>query len=291
MIQPTASPVLITGCSSGIGKATALRLCRAGLPTYATARDESTLADLRQAGCHTMALDVLSEDSMRAAVAAIEKAHGSIYALINNAGYSQSGALETLPMDKVRKQFETNVFGLLRLTQLVLPGMRRAGAGRIINISSMGGTLTFPGGGAYHASKYALEALSDVLRFEVAPFGVQVVVIQPGAIRTGFAAAVAQEMKDVPSTGADDPYAAFNEAVVRGTKEAYEKGPMAFLGGDPDDVARVIEKAVTARRPKTRYPVTASAHVMMFQRSILSDRLWDAMLRSQFPQLKQKQLG
>lgn len=273
--------VLITGCSSGIGQATALRLARAGFITYASARNPASLAPLKQAGCRTLALDVLDEASMQAAVAQLEREHGALYALVNNAGYSQSGALETLPMEKVRQQFETNVFGLLRLSQLVLPGMRRAGGGRIVNVSSMGGTLSFPGGGAYHASKYAVEALSDVLRFEVAPSGVDVVVIQPGTIRTGFAETVARHMPtDKQREGG--AYAEFNAAIAEATKAAYESGPLAKLGGEPDDVAKVIERALTVRRPKTRYAVTASAHLLMFQRSVLSDRLWDAMLRSQF---------
>ena len=144
--------VLVTGCSSGIGRATALRLARAGFATYASARDEAALGGLRDAGCYTLPLDVRDEASMAAAVAAIAREHGALYALVNNAGFSQSGALETLSLEKVRKQFETNLFGLLRLTQLALPGMRAAGAGRIVNLSSMGGKITVPGFGAYHAS-------------------------------------------------------------------------------------------------------------------------------------------
>ena len=164
-----ARSVLITGCSTGIGRATALRLVAGGWTVYATARKPETLSELATAGCRIMALDVTDEASMEAAVTAVERPLG---ALVNNAGYSLSGALETLPMEEVRRQFETNVFGLLRLTQLVLPQMREARNGRIVNLSSMGGRLTFPGGGAYHATKWAVEALSDVLRVEVAPFGI-----------------------------------------------------------------------------------------------------------------------
>src|SRR5829696_2378155 len=170
------SAILITGCSTGIGRATALRLARGGHDVVATARRPDSLAELAGAGCRTLALDVTDEASM---VAAVEAA-GPLDALVNNAGYSQSGALETLDMDDVRRQFETNVFGLLRMCQLVLPAMRERGAGRIVNISSMGGTFTFPGGGVYHATKHAVEALSDALRLEVACFGVKVVVVQPG---------------------------------------------------------------------------------------------------------------
>ena len=162
----TSNAILITGASSGIGAATAKRLAKRGYKVYATARRVEALAEAKRVGCEILRLDVTSETSMSTAIADIEAREGSIGALINNAGYSQPGALETLSVDAVRQQFETNVFGLLRLTQLVLPGMRRHGRGRIINISSMGGRLTFPGEGAYHASKYAVEALSDALKFK-----------------------------------------------------------------------------------------------------------------------------
>ncbi len=176
--------VLITGCSTGIGRETARHLAGRGFTVYATARKPETLADLESAGCRTLALDVNDEASMEAAVNAVEEAEGSVWALVNNAGYSQSGAVESIPLDSLRKQFETNVFGLVRMCQLVLPGMRKRGEGRIVNISSMGGKLVFPGGGVYHATKYAVEALSDAMRFEVKGFGVDVVIIEPGLITT-----------------------------------------------------------------------------------------------------------
>lgn len=165
---------LVTGASSGIGAATARRLVTAGFKVCASARNPEALRDLRDLGCTTLPVDVTDEMSMRQAVQTIEQADGAVGALINNAGYCQPGALETLPIQAVREQFDTNVFGLLRMAQLVLPGMRRAGSGRIVNLSSMGGKLVFPGLGAYHASKYAVEALSDVLRFEVKSFGIDV---------------------------------------------------------------------------------------------------------------------
>src|SRR3712207_1336304 len=150
-------PVLISGCSTGIGAAAAARLAKAGHTVYATARRVDTLSELESVGCRTLPLDVTDEESMQAAVTAVVSEHGRVGALVNNAGYSQSGALETLTMDSVRTQFETNVFGLLRLSQLALPAMRAAGRGRIVNIGSMGGKLTFPGGGVYHATKYRSE--------------------------------------------------------------------------------------------------------------------------------------
>jgi NAD(P)-dependent dehydrogenase (short-subunit alcohol dehydrogenase family) len=275
----TSKAVLITGCSTGIGRATAEHLVAKGWTVYATARRPESIEDLRQRGCKTLALDVTDEDSMRAAVEQVEQAEGAVGALVNNAGYSQSGALESVPMDQLRTQFETNVFGLLRMCQLVLPGMREQRSGRIVNLSSMGGKLTFPGGGAYHATKYAVEALSDVMRFEVAGFGVHVVVIEPGLIRTQFGEAAVGSMSEIE---ADGPYAKFNAAVAATTAGAYQ-GPLSRLGAGPEAVARAIEKAISKRRPKARYPVTASARIMLAQHAILPDRAWDAMVGTTFP--------
>ena len=268
-----ARSVLITGCSTGIGRATALRLAAEGWTVYATARRPETLAELERAGCRTLALDVTDEASMQAAVAAVDSPLG---ALVNNAGYSLSGALETLPMDEVRRQFETNVFGLLRLTQLVLPQMREARAGRIVNLSSMGGRLTFPGGGAYHATKWAVEALSDVLRVEVAPFGIDVIVIEPGLIKSAFGETAASGVSD-----GGGPYAAFNASVAKATREIYE-GPAARLGGGPEVVAEAIYKALERPRPRTRVPVTASARLMMGLHAVLPDRVWDRAVKGSF---------
>src|SRR4051812_49573047 len=278
MTQPTT--VLITGCSSGIGHATAERLAGAGWTVYATARRLETLAGLEARGCRTLALDVTDEASMQAAVAAVEGEHGALGALVNNAGYSQSGAIETVPMEKVRAQFETNVFGLVRLCQLVLPGMRRQRAGRIVNLSSMGGKLVFPGGGFYHATKYAVEAISDALRFEVKGFGIDVVLIEPGLIVTNFGGTAAGSVDEDATP--DDAYVKFNEGVVKATENAYS-GPAAKLGGPPEAVAKVIDKALSAKSPRPRYTVTPSAKLMMGQRAIVSDRMWDRMMRMQFP--------
>jgi NAD(P)-dependent dehydrogenase (short-subunit alcohol dehydrogenase family) len=275
--------VLITGCSSGIGRETASRLAARGWTVYATARSPERISDLAERGCRTLALDVTNEASMQAAVAAVEDEHGAVGALVNNAGYSQSGALETLPMERIRAQFETNVFGLVRMCQLVLGAMRRAGRGTIVNISSMGGRLTFPGGGAYHATKHAVEALSDALRWEVRGFGVRVVIVEPGLITTRFGETAAGSIAEAEAPDeAADPYASFNAAVGSATVGIYE-GPMARLGGGPETVAKVIERAISSRNPKPRYKVTASARLALAQRRLLPDRAWDAVLRSQFP--------
>jgi NADP-dependent 3-hydroxy acid dehydrogenase YdfG len=270
--------VLITGCSSGIGHATAAHLAAEGRKVYATARRPETIADLAEKGCETLALDVTDEQSMADAVEKVAQAEGAVGVLINTAGYSQSGAVESVPIDQVRRQFETNVFGLLRMCQLVLPGMREQRWGKIVNISSMGGRLTFPGGGIYHATKYAVEALSDALRFEVRGFGVNVILIEPGLILTGFGETASASV----DAGGDGPYERFNRHVAKMTEGAYS-GPMIKLGGGPDAVAQTIGKALRSGRPKPRYAVTPSAHLMINQRRFMPDQLWDLMMRTQFP--------
>ena len=268
--------VLITGCSSGIGRATAQRLAKADWDIYATARRLDSIRDLAAAGCRILSLDVTDEDSIQRAVAAVVGTHGAVGAVVNNAGYSQSGAVEEVPMSKVRRQFETNFFGAVRLIQLVLPGMREQGWGRIVNVSSVGGRLVFPGGGFYHATKFALEAISDALRFEVRPFGVEVVLVEPGLIRTEFAVAASGSIEPVIDPAS--PYRAFNESVVKATTGAYE----APLAAGPDAVAKVIERALKARRPRTRYPVTVGARAALVARRLLPDRAWDLAMRTQF---------
>jgi NAD(P)-dependent dehydrogenase (short-subunit alcohol dehydrogenase family) len=272
--------VLITGCSSGIGRATAERLAARGWRVYATARDVGKIKDLADRGCMVLPLDVTDEASMRDAVGEVERREGAVGIIVNNAGYSQSGAVESVPMEKVRRQFETNVFGLVRMCQLVLPGMRRQGWGRIVNISSMGGRLTFPGGGNYHATKYAVEAISDALRFEVAGFGVGVVVVEPGLIRTGFADAATGSMEEATAGG---PYASFDAAVAKAVRDNYERGPFLKLGGGPETVAATIERAITADRPRARYAVTPSAHLFIGLRRLLPDRAWDALVSTVYP--------
>jgi len=279
MADSVSKAVLITGCSTGIGRATAELLAAKGWTVYATARRADTIRDLAGRGCKTLALDVCDEASIRNAVGAIESAEGTVGVLINNAGYGQEGVVEEVPMELVRRQFETNVFGLTHLTQLVLPGMRRQGWGKIVNVSSMGGKLTFPGGGFYHATKHAVEALSDALRYEVRPFGIDVIVIEPGPIKTQFGDTAIGSINAAAKS--DSPYAAFNAVIAKKITEAYE-GPMARMAAGPEAVAQVIEKAISSPRPKTRYPVTAAARVLLGLRRWLPDRAFDAVLRTQF---------
>jgi NAD(P)-dependent dehydrogenase (short-subunit alcohol dehydrogenase family) len=202
--------------------------------------------------------------------------------LVNNAGYSQSGAVEAVPLDRVRAQFETNVFGVGPPHAAGAPRHARASAGAASSTSARWvASLVFPGGGYYHATKYALEAISDAMRFEVRGFGIQVVLIEPGLIKSGFSEAAVSAMSQRPEVGS--AYDEFHAAVSRATVEAYEKGPLAKLAGVPDDVAQVIERAITAARPRARYRVTLSATMLLAQRRWSSDVVWDWFLRQSFP--------
>jgi len=296
-----AIPVLITGCSSGIGRAAAISLHAAGLSVYATARQVDTLADLAGQGIHTLALDVTDEASMTEAVAAIEEAAGPVGVLVNNAGYGLYGPVEQLPMDEIRRQFETNFFGLVRLTQLVLPGMRRRGRGRILNVSSMGGRITLPGGAFYHASKYAVEALSDALRMEVAQFGIDVVLIEPGPVKTPWNDVAAASLSAATPAGAGegpgdgspsdsgpagsaadgDPYATYKAAVGASFGRS-QAGLVGRFGSTSEDIAKVITQAVTARRPRARYLINPVAKSLVAMNQVLPARTYDSMMRRQY---------
>jgi NAD(P)-dependent dehydrogenase (short-subunit alcohol dehydrogenase family) len=259
---------LVTGCSTGIGRATALALQAAGFATWATARRPETLADLEAAGCHVAALDVTDEPSRRAAVDAVLAAHGRIDVLVNNAGYAAMGTVEDVPLDEWRRQFETNVFGPVRLAQLVLPTMRAQRSGRIVNVSSMGGRLTFPVGGAYHASKYALESLTDALRFEAAQFGVRAVLIEPGSVATAFADNVERLVVRYPESAWPRMSAEMDRQVVALTPR----------GVRPERVAKVIVRAATRRRPAPRYLVGKDARTLVPLRRWIGARGWDVVL-------------
>lgn len=273
--------VLVTGCSTGIGRATAELFAKEGWTTYATARKPETLRDLEDAGCRTLALDVNDEASMAAAVAQVEAEEGAIGVLVNNAGFSLTGPIEEVPMDEVRRQFDTNVFGLVRMCQLALPKMREQGWGRIVNISSMGGKLTFPGMGFYHGTKYAVEAISDALRFEVRPFGVKVVLVEPGLIKTAFGETATGHLGGMADP--DGPYVHFVDAVGKRVEGSYE-GAMGRLAVGPEAVGKVIVRAASTERPRARYVVTAGAKAMHATKVLLPDAGWDLAMRTQFPQ-------
>jgi short-subunit dehydrogenase len=220
---------------------------------------------------------VTDESSMVAAVSAVEEELGPVGVLVNNAGYGEYGTIEETDLGRVRREFETNVFGLARMVQLVLPGMRKAGQGRIVNVGSMGGRLVFPDGGYYHASKYAVEAITDALRFEVEPLGIKVALIEPGIIRTGFGETAAHTLAG--SAAPSGPYAALNAVVDEQMNNSYRS---RWLSAPPETVARVIEQAVTAEKPRARYVVTPVAKVLVQTRRLFGSRLFDAYLRQQF---------
>jgi NAD(P)-dependent dehydrogenase (short-subunit alcohol dehydrogenase family) len=278
---PQASPskaVLVTGCSSGIGRASALALVRAGFPVWASARKAGSLGELEQAGCRVLELDVTDEQSRGAAVQRVEAEHGAVGVLVNNAGHGGGGPVEEVPLSMVREVFDTNVFGLVGMCQLVLPGMRARRGGMIVNLGSAAGLVTPPTGCPYAMTKYAVESLCDALRPEVAPFGVRVVLIEPGAVRTRF---LANSELHKPGGDGGGPYAAYKASVDKMTVRAHHDGARAVL--DPDDVARVIVRAVTARHPKARYKVGSQARLAPVARRVLGDRGWDAFMRRMVP--------
>jgi NAD(P)-dependent dehydrogenase (short-subunit alcohol dehydrogenase family) len=263
--------VLVTGASSGIGKETAKALLDAGYTVYTAARRVEKMEDLKSMGAHPVQMDVTDEASMTAGVQSIFDKEGSIDILINNAGYGSYGAIEDVPIDEARRQFEVNIFGLARLTQLVLPGMRQKRHGKIVNISSMGGKIYTPFGGWYHATKHALEGLSDCLRWETAPFGIDVIIIEPGGIATPWGEIAAENLKKTSGSGA---YAEAANKAADGTAENYTGDRLS----PPSLIAETILKAVTARRPRTRYAIGYGARLSIFLRWLLSDRMFDRIL-------------
>ena len=272
MTEPVA---LVTGASSGIGEETARTLLGLGYTVYAGARQVDRMAGLRSLGVRVLALDVTDEAALVGAVERIVREQGRIDVLVNNAGYGAYGALEDVPLSEGRRQFEVNLFGLARLTQLVLPTMRAQHSGRIVNISSVGGHIYGPMGTWYHATKFALEGFSDALRLELAPFGIQVVIIEPGEIRTAWGGIAADA---VLATSGSGTYGAQAKAVAAVLERSLGSG----TGSPPEVVAEAIGKAVTARRPKTRYPVGRGARTLIAARRMLSDRIFDRAMRRLF---------
>lgn len=262
---------LITGASSGIGLATALALLKKDWVVYGAARRTDRMTEIEAAGGRTLEMDVTDDASMRSGVDGITGAHGRIDVLVNNAGYGSYGSLEEVPLDEARRQFEVNVFGLARLTQLVLPGMRAAGRGRLINISSIGGRIYEPLGSWYHATKFAVEGLSDSLRIELAPHNIDVVIVQPGPIRTEWNAIARDSALEISGDG---PYAAQARA-LHGNYHRVDHSPMS---APPERVAATIVHAATVRRPRTRYATPVGAKLIVGARRALPDRLMDLVL-------------
>ncbi len=305
-VQPAAaeSATLVTGCSSGIGHAIARRVAAEGWPVFASARRRSAIEALADDGCRLLELDVTDPASRRAAVDAIEREFGHVVGLVNNAGYGQQGPFEETPLDAIRIQFETNVFGPAALCQHVLPGMRRARFGRIVNVSSMGGRLSFPGGAAYHGSKHAIEAISDVLRFEVGGLGIGVVVVEPGPTRSDFGrtslrsldrlvetadgdydslrAGIRAALESTFETPTDDARIA-SELGARGDSDAHRETPDAPLASTPEDVAEAVWRALSEPDPEPRVIVGEMARRLIEAKERGSPRDWDELLASMYP--------
>jgi len=266
--------ILITGASSGMGKETAKELIARGHRVYAVARRIEQMQDLKELGGHPIQMDVTKEEDLQNVVDTILQHEGKIDVLWNNAGYGLYGAVEDVPVDEARRQFEVNLFGLASITQKVLPHMRKAKSGTIINTSSMGGKMYTPMGAWYHASKHALEGWSDCLRLELAPFGIDVVVLEPGIIVTGFGDVMLDNIRKHSSTGA---YGGLTAKLAAATEKMYAKGQ----GSNPKLISKTLDKIVAARKPKTRYRVGFMAKPMVWMRVNLGDRLFDKVVMSQ----------
>lgn len=268
--------ILITGASSGIGKDAAIRLAELGHTVYTAARRIEKMKDLREIGCHPLKVDITNEDEVDSAFQTIQENHGGIDILVNNAGYGLYGAMEDIPIEDARYQFDVNLFGLAHLTQLVLPHMREQGFGRIINMSSMGGKVYTPLGSWYHATKHALEGWTDCLRLEVEPFGIHVSLIEPGAIDTEFGDVMTDP---ILKYSGETAYGDFTKNYVEVVEKNYRPGS----GSPPSVITDLIVKAIEAKRPRTRYVAGKYARPMMFIRKWLGDRIYDrivmAMLR------------
>lgn len=265
--------VLITGCSSGIGLATTLAAAARGHRVWATARDPEGLAGLTgREGVTTFPLDVTDPEGPRRAVEALLATEGRLDALVNNAGYGRYGSVEDVPLDDWRRQFDVNVFGTLRVTQAALPAMRAAGRGTVVNLSSVGGKVSIPFAAPYCSSKHAVEAISDALRVEVAPFGIRVVVIESGPIVSRFDARARAEVE--PLLSSPGPYAPFYPGARRAMDTDFQMGKLPA-----EAVARVILAAIESPRPRTRYAVTSMARLFLPLKRIMPDRFFDWRMR------------
>ena len=271
MGTPTRPVALVTGASSGIGEVTALRLGRAGFEVYGAARRVERMSVLHEHGVRVLGMDVTDEASMAAGVGRILEEQGRVDVLVNNAGYGSYGAVEDVPVDEARRQFEVNLFGMARLIQLVLPTMRAQGSGRIINISSIGAVIYEPFGAWYHATKFAVEGFSDSLRVELAPFGIHVVIVRPAGILTEWNRISRDSLRETSRGGA---YAERAEGAAR----TLERADTPMMSSRPDVVAKTIVKAATARRPSPRYASGKGARLIPTSRRLLPDRVFDAGL-------------
>ncbi len=262
---------VVTGASSGIGEATVKRLLADGYVVYAAARRVDRMKGLGDLGACPIALDLTDDASVVAAVEHIEREVGRVDVLVNNAGYGSYGALEDVPMDEARRQFEVNLFGAARLIQLVLPMMRSRKSGKIVNITSIGGKGWEPFGSWYHSTKFALEGLSDCLRIELKPFGIDVIVIEPGAIRTEWTGIASGNLIARSGGTAYGPYARRHAAM-------FDSAGQSSLPSPPEAVADIIARSAASRRPRTRYAAAGGARFFLFLNRVLSDRMQDMLM-------------
>ena len=265
---------LVTGGSSGIGLVSTLGLLGVGYHVWVAARRVEKMAPLEDAGAKVVRLDLCDSSSITQCMDKLLAEEGRIDLLVNNAGFGQAGSVEEVPLEDARRQFEVNVFGLARLCQLALPVMRAQGEGRIVNVSSMAGRFSSPFLGWYHASKYAVEALSDALRIETEPFGIKVSLVEPGFIKTDWGTIAAKSLRDVSCAG---DYKEAADKVASVYESVYSPKSRGSSGVQP--VFRAILKAATSRHPKSRYVVGKRAHLFIAGRRLLGDSAFDELER------------
>lgn len=263
---------LVTGASSGMGEITAVLLSQKGYKVYGAARRTDKMKSLEAKGVSVISLDLTKDESIVDCVNTILQKEGKIDILINNAGYGSYGAVEDVSIEEAKRQFEVNIFGLARLTQLILPSMRKQHFGRIVNISSIGGKIYTPYGAWYHATKHALEGWSDCLRIETKPFGIDVVIVEPGGIKTEWGSIAADNLKKTSGSGA---YAAGANKTADNMKQMYTSGKNL---SEPALLAKEIVKAATVAKPKTRYAKGYFAGPVLWMRKYFSDRMFDSMI-------------
>lgn len=264
--------ILITGASSGIGFDAAQTLAQQGHKVYAAARRVERMEPLKAHGVQVLRMDVTDETSMIQGVEAVIQAEGRIDVLVNNAGYGYFGAIENVPLEEARRQLEVNVFGLARLTQLVLPYMRKQGSGRIINTSSIAGKMVFYMGGWYNVTKYSVEAFSDALRMETKPFGIDVVMIEPGAIKTDWGIIASKHLKE---SSAGTVYEEIGTQWANNMEWFYNTNMLS----KPSVIAKAISRAVNSRHPRARYCLGRFSIVGRLAHAFMPARWWDAMMR------------
>ena len=273
--------ILITGASSGIGKDTAISLIKHGHVVYGAARRLEMMRDIVQAGGHAIKMDILKEKNIDDVVNQIIKEQSRVDVLINNAGYGLWGAVETISIDEAKRQFDVNIFGLAYLTKKIIPIMRKQKSGKIINMSSMGGKVYTPFGAWYHATKYALEGWSDCLRIELKSFGIDVILIEPGVIKTEFQDVM---MDSTVERSIGTPYEKKLKALEKATQEMYARG----IGSPPSTITKLIIKAINSHNPKRRYVGGLFAKPMLFIKKWFGDKMYEKAIMSQIKKAKKE---